>query len=92
MMNFRQREVLEDIIAKLQAQFPEVRLVSVEDITPYEFWVNLIEPTDEDRQIALEELQAELGTDAIVDYGINFHFMSVEESHQTAPRTSHIRP
>ncbi len=86
-MNFKQREVLDQIIVKLQEQFPEVRLVSIEDITPYEFWVNMIEPTDEDRQMALSELQAELGTDAIVDYGINFHFMPVNEPvalHQAA--------
>ena len=60
MTNFEQQEILQDIVAKLQAQFPEVRLVSVEDITPYEFWVNLIEPTDEDRLLKLEELEAEL--------------------------------
>lgn len=87
MMNFKQREVLERIMSKLQQQFPEVRLVSVEDITPYEFWVNLVEPTDEDRQMALEDLQAELGTEALVDYGVNFRFMPITEPiepHQTA--------
>lgn len=79
MINFKQREILERIIARLQEDFPEVRLVSVEDMTPYEFWVNLIEPTDEDRQMRLNELEAELGTDALVDYGINFHFMPISQ-------------
>ncbi len=83
MMNCKQREVLDHIIVKLQEQFPEVQLFSVEDITLYEFWVNMIEPTDEDRQMALEELQAKLGTDAIVVYGINFHFMPVNEPELT---------
>ena len=77
MMNFKQKEILDHIIAKLQEKFPEVRLVSIGDITPYEFWVNLIEPTDEDRQFELNDLEAELGTDALVDYGVNFRFMPV---------------
>ena len=77
MMNFKQKEILDNIIAKLQEKFPEVRLVSIGDITPYEFWVNLVEPTDEDRQFELNELEAELGTDALVDYGVNFRFMPV---------------
>ena len=79
MMNFKQKEVLDTIIAKLQEKFPEVRLVSIGDITPYEFWVNLIEPTDEDRQCELEALEGELGTDALVDYGVNFRFMPVSQ-------------
>ncbi|QTA91955.1 hypothetical protein [Desulfonema magnum] len=75
MMNFKQKEVLENIIAGLQKKFPEVRLVGIEELNPFEFWVTLTEPADEERQIALETLQGELGTDALLDYGVNFHFM-----------------
>lgn len=75
MMNFKQQEILDAIIAKFQERFPEVRLVEVEELNPHEYWVLLIEPTDEDRLFELERLQAELGTDALVDYGVNFHFM-----------------
>jgi len=74
-MNFKQKEILDTMIVKFQTRFPEVRLVNVEELNPYEFWVVLEEPTDEKRQRALEELQAELGTDALVDYGVNFHFI-----------------
>jgi hypothetical protein len=75
MMNFKQKEVLETIITKLHEKFPEVQLVSVEDLGPNSFWVTMIEPTDEDRQMELDQLQAELGTDALMEYGINFHFV-----------------
>ncbi len=75
MMNFKQKEILENVIAGLRKEFPEVRFVGVEALTPHEFWVTLTEPADEDRQIALERLQGELGTDALLDYGVNFHFM-----------------
>jgi len=84
MMNFKQKEVLENIVAGLRKEFPEVRLVGVEEITPFEFWVSLTEPEDEERQNALDELQGELGTDALLDYGVNFHFMpAVSENQQT---------
>lgn len=75
MMNFKQKEVLENIVAELQERFPEVRLTEIEEIGPHEFWVMLTEPDDEDRQSALDSLQGELGTDALLNYGVNFHFM-----------------
>jgi hypothetical protein len=75
MMSFKQQEVLENIVSKLQERFPEVKLVGVEEINAHSFWVNIIEPKDEDRQLELSDLQAELGTDALLEYGVNFHFM-----------------
>ncbi len=75
MMNFKQKEVLENIIAELQNKFPEVRLTKIEELNPHEFWVMLTEPDDEERRLALDTLQGELGTDALLDYGVNFHFM-----------------
>ena len=78
MMNFKQQEVLNNIIVKFQEKFPEVRLVDVQELNPYEYWVLLLEPSDEDRLFELERLQAELGTDALVDYGVNFHFMPAD--------------
>ena len=49
--------------------------MGIEELNPFEFWVTLTEPEDEERQVALENLQGELGTDALLDYGVNFHFM-----------------
>ena len=65
----------------------------MEEIGPHDFWVNLVEPTDEDRQFELNELQAELGTDALVDYGMNFHFMPVSVQEPVAQRlfSDHVR-
>ena len=75
MINFKQEEVLQNIIKKLQEKFPEIELISIEEIGPNSFWVGLIEPSDEDQQLELDDLQAKLGTDALMDYGINFHFV-----------------
>jgi len=75
MMNFKQEEVLNNIITKLQEKFPEVRLVNIQELRSNMFWVTLIEPDDEDRQIELEELQGELATDALMDYGFSFRFV-----------------
>ncbi len=88
MMNFKQQEILDAIISKFQERFPEVRLVGVEELNPHEYWVLLVEPTDEDRLFELERLQAELGTDALVDYGVNFHFMPADPE-ENMPGISH---
>ncbi|MDM8525997.1 hypothetical protein QUF80_21700 [Desulfococcaceae bacterium HSG8] len=66
---------IENIIAELQKKFHEVRLTGIEEFSPHEFWVILTEPDNEERQLSLEKLQGELGTDVLLGYGVNFHFI-----------------
>lgn len=75
MMNFKQEEVLQNIIATLKEKFPEIHLISVEELNPHSFWVTINDLSDEDEQFALDDLMAELTTDALIDYGVNFQFV-----------------
>ena len=81
MMNFKQEDVLKSIIAKLQEKFPEVRLIHVEELKANSFWVTVSELADEERQFELDDVMAELSTDALIDYGFEFQFVptSVEK-------------
>ena len=82
MMNFKQKEILHQIIAKLQEKFPEVRLVSVSELGANSFWISVTELPDEERQFELDDVMAELSTDALMDYGFDFQFVptSVEKA------------
>jgi hypothetical protein len=75
MTNFKQEEILNNIIKKLQEKFSEVQLVSVEELGPNSFWISVTEPSDEEKQLELDDLMAELSTDALMDYGFDFQFV-----------------
>lgn len=74
-MNFKQKEVLDSIMKKLQEQFPEVEMLTVEELKSNCFWVSVTELPDEEQQFELDDLMAELATDALMDYGFEFQFV-----------------
>ena len=80
MLNFKQEEVLNTIVTKLQEKFPQVRLVTVEELRANMFWVTMLEPEDEDQQMAFDAVQGELATDALMDYGFSFRFVPASVS------------
>ncbi len=71
MFNFKQKELSQMLFDRLKEKFPEIKLVSItpscED--PNDIWVNIIYPEDEDRQIEMGEMAAEISTDILLDYG-----------------------
>jgi hypothetical protein len=56
---------------KLKLQFPELELVGFSEgpEDPDDVLVNVIMPDDEDREIAVRGLAAEISTDILMDYG-----------------------
>lgn len=75
MMTYKQKEVLEQAISKVQRQFPEVRLINVSEMNANSFWIRLTEPRDEDEELKMVELLGKLATDALMDYGFDFQFV-----------------
>jgi len=71
MMNFKQRELGQTLFDKLKQQFPELELVGFSEgpEDPSDILVNVIMPDDEDREIAVRELAAEISTDILMDHG-----------------------
>ena len=80
MLNFKQEEVLNTIVTKLQEKFPQVRLVTVEELRANMFWVTMLEPEDEEQQMEFDAIQGELATDALMDYGFSFRFVPASVS------------
>jgi len=71
MINFKQMELSQQLFDKLKTQYPEIELVSIGESPIYQdsIWVNIIMPEDEERDISMSELAAEISTDMLTDYG-----------------------
>ena len=80
MFNFKQKELSYMLFERLKQRFPEIRLVSITPSweNPEDIWVNIIYPEDEDREIELREMAAEISTDILLDYGYSISITSGE--------------
>ncbi len=80
MFNFKQKELSYMLFERLKENFPEIRLVSITPSweNPEDIWVNIIYPEDEDREIELREMAAEISTDILLDYGYSISITSGE--------------
>lgn len=71
MINFKQQELIDQLLREVKEKFPEVELISVsrspED--PADLWLNVTAPADEDREIELREFASEKTSDILLDYG-----------------------
>lgn len=56
---------------KLKQQYPEIELMDIVEsgVIPSHLWVNIIMPEDEDREIEMRQLAAEISTDILIDFG-----------------------
>jgi hypothetical protein len=80
MFNFKQKELSRMLFDRLKEQFPEISLVSITPSyeNPEDIWVNIIYPEDEDREIEMGKLAAEISTDILLDYGYSISITSGE--------------
>jgi hypothetical protein len=81
MINFKQLELSHELFNRLQAEFPEIQLVEIEESPVYRdnIWVNLLMPADEDREIGLRGLAADISTDILLDYGYHISIMPASQ-------------
>ncbi|MCP4108914.1 MAG: hypothetical protein GY749_25775, partial [Desulfobacteraceae bacterium] len=77
MINFRQKELIQELFNTVKAKFPEIEFVSVTEgpENPSDLWVNITAPDDEDREIELIEFAGDKITDILIDYGYYFLIM-----------------
>ncbi len=71
MFNEKQMDLSHMLFGKLKNKFPEIELVDITETAynPNNIWVNIVMPSDEDREIELCEMAAEISTDILLDYG-----------------------
>jgi hypothetical protein len=81
MVNFKQEELIQQLMAQIREEFPEVDLISImehpED--PESLWINVTAPGDEDREMDLIEFAGDRITDILLDYGYHMLVMPVRK-------------
>ncbi len=78
MINLKQMELAQFLFEQLKQQYPEIELVDIVEsgVYPDHLWVEIIMLEDEDREIEMDHLAAELSTDILVDYGYHITISS----------------
>jgi hypothetical protein len=82
-LNFKQEELIEELMNTIKGKYPEVELISVTE-SSYDhetLWINITAPEDEDRKIAMREFGNDKATDIFLDYG---YYMLVMPTRQRA--------
>jgi len=81
-LNFKQQELVDQLVKDIETKFPEVRFVSIEPSpeSVNSWWLDFTKPDDEERLAALIEYASELATDILLDYGHHFVVLPVVEN------------
>ncbi len=71
MINFKQQELIDELLHAVKTKFPEVEFLNVTESPedPADLLLNITAPEDEDREIELSEFTSQLSTDILQDYG-----------------------
>ena len=83
MFNDKEIELSHGLFNQLKEQFPEIALAGITPSAenPQDVWVNLVMPEDEDREIALREIAAEISTEILLDYGYHITIVTADPPH-----------
>ncbi len=78
-INFKQRELIDELIESLNEKFPDVKFVDITESpeNPNDLWVNVTRVKDEDRLIELIKFFSEKCTDILLDYGYHISVMPI---------------
>lgn len=71
MINFKQQELIDDLLDSVQKKFPEVEFVAVTESPedPADLWLNVTAPADDDRLLELVHFASDKSSDILLDYG-----------------------
>jgi len=86
MINLKQTELSHQLFDQLKQQYPEIDLVDIVEsgVYPDHLWVKMVMPEDEDREITMGKLAADLSTDILVDYGYHITISSANQAENAA--------
>ncbi len=78
MFNDKQIELSNMLFEKVKTRFPEIQLVDITEAAenPTSIWVNVVMPSDEDREIEAREMASEISADILLDYGYHITISS----------------
>ena len=71
MTNLKQMGLSHQLFDRLKQQYQEIELVDIVESGIYldHLWVNIIMPEDENREIEMRYLAANISIDMLIDYG-----------------------
>ncbi|QTA91468.1 hypothetical protein [Desulfonema magnum] len=77
MINFRQKELIEELMNQIGKKFPEIELIDVTESPedPESLWINVTEPGTEERMLELTEFSGDKTMDILLDYGYHMLVM-----------------
>jgi len=80
-VNFKQTQLIEELVSSVKEKFPEVDFVDVTESpeNPNDLWVNVTEVEDEDREIELIKFCGGKASDILTDYGYHILVMPIKE-------------
>jgi len=83
MINFKQEELIEELVNHVRKKFPEVRFIKVSESPedPESLWVRVTSPEDDDRRYALIEYSADKSMDILMDYGYHMLVMPTRQKY-----------
>ena len=76
-INFKQEELIDELVNTLRIKFPEIELINITE-SPEDsesLWINITAPKDEDIEIELREFASDKTTDILLDYGYHMLIM-----------------
>lgn len=71
MLNFKEKELSNNLFNKLKEQFPAIELVEIIEncFDDGDVWMRVIPPLDRQERNQFSELAADLATDTLIEYG-----------------------
>ncbi|MDM8516745.1 hypothetical protein QUF76_11135 [Desulfobacterales bacterium HSG16] len=86
MINFKQQELIDDLMDRIKAKYPEVELIEIAESPedPESLWVKVTAPDDEDREIEMRQFGNERAFDILLDYGYHMMVMPMQGREKAA--------
>jgi len=80
-MNFKQEELIDELMIQIQERYPEVELIRVTESpeSASTLWIEVTAPEDEDRRIEMREFGSDKVSDILLDYGYHMLVMPVRK-------------
>ncbi len=77
MINFKQEQLIEEVVNYVKDRFPEVRFISVTESPEYpeSLWIRVTAPEDDDRRSELMDYAGDKTMDILSDYGYHMLVM-----------------
>ncbi len=79
MINFRQEQLIEEVVNYVRNRFPEVKVIGVTESPedPESLWIRVTSPEDDNRRSELISYACDKTMDILTDYGYHMLVMPI---------------